>query len=259
MLLAAVVSILAIGFWVAVPLIPVPSAVAMMQDRNAFGINAGTPVAGDIGPGAADGREPANHDPLDGDPLDGPAPAVDPNAPAGRAPLDIERSGRPKDEPSTLAAYDADSATIWTPGTDATETWLWLDLGEEQPIGDVHWLAQGAGTVAVSISDDLRRWREVDRVTTGGIWDGVSVGDDARYVRLGLSRDDGGPPAIAEVAVYGAGQESISAQQGSGGKERARQRQRDGRGTSASRQQAVSNNASRRESGNQADRARANG
>jgi hypothetical protein len=164
-------------------------------------------------------------DPLDGDPLDGP-PAGDPGAPTDRTQLEVERSARPHDEPSTVAIYDDDPKTLWTSEADTGETWFWLDLGLERPLREVRWLAEGRGVVEIAVSSDRRRWRDVDRIEIGHGWQGADLREDARYVRLTLLPiDDGGElPAIAEASVYGP--PSISAEQ----------QARDGRASKRNRQ-----------------------
>jgi hypothetical protein len=202
-------------------------------------------------------REPAAGDPLDGDPLDGPPAGSDPDVPADQTQLEIVRSARPHDEPATLAAYDDDPRTVWTPRTAAGETWLWLDLGQERPLREVRWLAQGKGTVEIAVSSDRQRWRDVDRVDVGSGWQGVELRDDARYVRLTLlpTEDGGELPAIAEAAVYGSDpRRSVSSQQRAGdGRERNQDRQSRADRQSVSEQEAEGDgssggNAGRRQS-----------
>ncbi len=181
-------------------------------------------------------------DPLDGDPLDGPPVDGDPGVPADQAQLEVVRSARPHDEPPSVAVYDEDPQTVWTPQADAGETWLWLDLGLERRLREVRWLAQGRGTVEIAVSSDRQRWRDVDRVDVGRGWQGVELRDDARYVRLTLlPTDDGGElPAIAEAAVYGPDRRrSVSSEQrASDDRERSRDRQSRGDRRSVSEQEA---------------------
>jgi hypothetical protein len=191
-------------------LVPGPPAAGMQVSGKREEPLGGTPVAasaeahdlldGDPSQGAFLGS-----DSLDGDPLDGPL-AGDPNAPVDQTPLEVVRSARPRDEPTTVAVYDDDPQTIWTPQADGGETWLWLDLGLEKPLREVRVLAQGRGRVEIAVSSDRQRWRDVDQIDVGGGWQGLRLRDDAQYVRLTLlPPDDGGElPAIAEAAVYGA-------------------------------------------------------
>jgi hypothetical protein len=191
-------------------LVPVRPAAGMQEAGNREELASGTPVAG-----AVDRHDPldgdssqgasATSDPLDGDLLDGLPADGDSGAPEDQAQLEIVRSARPHNEPATLAAYDDDPQSVWTPQTDAGESWLWLDLGLERRLREVRWLAQGTGIVEIAVSNDAQRWREVDRVDVDRDWQGVELRDDARYVRLTLlPTDDGGElPAIAEAAVYG--------------------------------------------------------
>jgi hypothetical protein len=186
-------------------------------------------------------------DSLDGDPLDGP-PAGDPNAPVDQTPLEVVRSARPHGEPTTVAVYDDDPQTIWTPQADAGGTWLWLDLGLEKPLREVRVLAQGRGRVEIAVSSDQQRWRDVDQIDVGGGWQGLKLRDDARYVRLTLlPPDDGGElPAIAEAAVYGADRNRgvSTEQQAADAPKPNRDRQPRGDGKSAAEQKAQSNESS---------------
>ncbi|MGH2613881.1 MAG: discoidin domain-containing protein [Thermomicrobiales bacterium] len=206
------------------------TAVGMRQMNHGDSAPAGTPLAATAEPSDQNGGDPLDGDPLDGDPLDGDPldgepPLGDPAVPADHTQLEIVRSGRPNAEPRTLPAYDADPETIWTPEPDADETWLWLDLGEERRVREVRWLAEGAGAIEVSLSSDRRRWQDVDQVDVGDSWQGVSLRDDARYVRLSLQSAVGELPSIAEVAVYGSDRRSMSAEQEAD--EDGRQRRRD--------------------------------
>lgn len=202
----------------------------------------GTPVAA-----AAERQDPLDSDPseaasiagdpLDGDPLDGQPADDDPGGPVDQTQLEIVRSARPHDEPTTLAVYDDDPQTVWEPQADADETWLWLDLGQERRLREIRWLPQGTGSVEIAVSNDRERWQNVDRVEVGRGWHGVELRDDARYVRLTLVPiDDGGElPAIAEAAVYGADRKpSVSVEQRAGGRGRDRARQSRGDRTTAS-------------------------
>jgi hypothetical protein len=201
----------------------VPSAAGMEDAGSGNEPASGTPVAA-----AAERHDPLDSDPLDGDPLDGPSAAGDPGAPVEQTHLEIIRSARPHEEPETLAIYDDDPQTAWEPQADAGETWFWLDLGVERRLREVRWLALGAGTVEVAVSNDRQRWQDVDRVDVDRGWQGVEMRDDARYVRLTLlPGDDGGElPAIAEASVYGADRTPSAALQqraDGGGRDRARQ------------------------------------
>ena len=193
--------------------VPSPPAAGMQRSTNGDESLNGTPVAA-----TAEAHDPLDSDPsqgdpiggdsLDGDPLDG-LPAGDSNAPVDQTPLEIVRSARPHDEPTTVAAYDDDPRTAWTPHADAGETWLWLDLGQERPLREVRVLARGRGTAEIAVSSDRQLWRDVDQIDVGGGWQGLELRNEARYVRLTLlPPDDGGElPAIAEAAVYGFGSE----------------------------------------------------
>ena len=204
------------------------AAIGMMQTREQGNPAAGTPVAA-----TAEPDDPLDGDPLDGDPgaadpLDGEPPGEDEGAPADQTHLEIVRSGRPSQESRTLESYDDDPATAWVPEAANGETWVWFDLGTEQRVREVRWLALGDGAVDVSISSDRRRWQEIERVEVDGEWQGVTLREDAQYVRLSLvPNDDAAPPAIAEVAVYGKDRgDSVAAEQEA---ENDRERRRDRR------------------------------
>ena len=248
-LVAAVTVSLLLGgtFFVAIP-----SAVGMEDAGSGDEPASGTPVAA-----AAERHDPLDSnpseaasiagDPLDGDPLDGQPADGDPGAPVDQTQLEIVRSARPHDEPTTLAVYDDDPQTVWEPQADADETWLWLDLGLERRLREVRWLSQGTGSVEIAVSNDRERWQNVDRVEVSRGWQGVELRDDARYVRLTLLPiDDGGElPAIAEAAVYGADRKpSVSSEQRAGGRGRDRARQSRGDTKSASEQNAEGNASS---------------
>jgi hypothetical protein len=228
-------------------LVPSRSAAGMQQSGKDDDLTSGTPVAATAEPhdpldSDSTPRAPIVGDRLDGDPLDGPPADGDPGAPADHSQLEIVRSARPHDEPATVAAYDDDPETVWTPQADAGETWLWLDLGLETRLREVRWLAQGKGSLEIAVSSDRRRWRDIDRVDVGRGWQGVELRDDARYVRLTLlPTDDGGElPAIAEATVYGPEpRRSVSSEQRAGdGRERERERQPRGDRRSVSKQEA---------------------
>jgi len=152
---------------------------------------------------------PTTTDPLDGDALDGEpggqaADGEDRNAPARQTQLEFQKSGRPSQMDSSVVAYDDDPTTIWEPGSAAEEPWLWLDLGEEEQVREVRWLAAGSGTVEVSISSDRRGWTRVEDAEISGGWQGIELAEEARYIRLTLQSDaEGAAPSIAEVAAYG--------------------------------------------------------
>lgn len=219
-----------------------PSVAGMQESSLRDEPVSGTPVA------AAEPHDPLDSspfqeesdgaDPLDGDPLDG-RPAGDPGAPADQTRLEVERSARPHDEPATVAVYDDDPQTVWTPEADTGETWLWLDLGLERPLREVRWLAEGRGVVEIAVSSDRRRWRHVDRIEVDHGWQGAELREEARYIRLTLlPTDDGGElPAIAEAAVYGPPGVAFEQRTGDG---RASNRNRQSRrgGKSAAEQEA---------------------
>jgi hypothetical protein len=192
-------------------LVPGQSAAGMQQSGNDEEPASGTPVTAAAERQDSPDSDPSEAasipgDPLDGDPLDGPPAAGDPGAPVNQTQLEIVRSARPHDEPATLVIYDNDPQTEWAPESDAGETWVWLDLGQERRLSEVRWLAQGTGTVEIAVSNDRQRWQDVDSVEVRRGWQGVDLHDDARYVRLTLLPvDEGGAfPAIGEAAVYGA-------------------------------------------------------
>jgi F5/8 type C domain len=221
-------------------------AAGMQQSRNGDEPVSGTPVAATAevhDPLDSDPSQgvPTAGDPLDGDPLDGP-PAGDLSAPVDQTQLEVVRSARPHDEPPSVAVYDDDPQTAWTPQTDAGETWIWLDLGLESPVREVRVLSRGRGSIDVAVSSDRRLWRDVDRIDIGG-WQGLELREDARYVRLTLlSADDGGElPAIAEATVYGPDRRrSVSSEQRAGeARERNRDRQSRSNGKSAAEQKAA--------------------
>lgn len=159
--------------------------------------NLGTPV-----PQQKPGEQAAGEDPLDGDPLDGKPANDDPDLPRNAERLAIERSGRPNSAPSSLVAYDDDTSTVWE--ADEDEPWLWLDLGDERQVRQIRWLARGAGTIEVAVSNDRERWQVVESADVDQGWQGVELREDARFVRLTLqATDDSELPELAEVSVYG--------------------------------------------------------
>ena len=219
----------------------------MQESGNGGEPAGGTPVAAAAEPDEPLDGSPSQGvsiavDPLDGDPLDGLSANGDPGAPVGQTQLEVVRSARPNDEPTTLAVYDGDPQTVWTPQADADETWFWLDLGQERLLREVRFLAQGSGRVEIAGSSDGQGWRNVDRVDVSRGWQGLELRDDARYVRLTLLPTDHGgePPAIAEAAVYGAERrQSVSLEQrADDGRERHRDRQPHSGGKSVSEQKA---------------------
>ena len=175
---------------------------------------AATPVAATAEP----------EDPLDGDPLDGKLPARDAGAPDELTQFVIARSGRPTGSPVSLPAYDGDPETSWSPEEKEQKPWLWFDLGEERRLREVRWLAEGDGQITVAISNDRRRWEEVDSLDVSEGWQGIELRDDARFVRLTLvAADERQAPSIAEVAVYGrdgGGDVSLEQKAGEGGKDK---------------------------------------
>jgi hypothetical protein len=233
--------------------VPRPSAARMQESGNRDESVRGTPVAATVEPHDPLDYDPSQgtpnaDDPLDGDPLDGSPTDGNSSAPVDQTQLEIARSARPNDEATTVAVYDADPQTVWTPRADADESWVWLDLGQERSLREVRLLARGRGTVEIAVSSDRRRWRDVDRVDVGGGWQGIELRDDARYVRLTLlPADDGGElPAIAEAAVFGPDRKrTVSTEQRAGeAREGDRDRQSRGSRRSASRQDAEGDNSS---------------
>jgi hypothetical protein len=236
-------------------LVPSRPAAGMQQSGKFDELASGTPVAATAEPHDPLDSDPtpgasSAGDPLDGDPLDGPPADGDPGAPLDQTQLEIVRSARPHDEPATVAAYDDDPQTVWSPQADAGETWLWLDLGLERRLREVRWLAQGRGSVEIAVSSDRQQWRDVDRVDVDRGWQGVELRDDARYVRLTLlPTDDGGElPAIAEATVYGPDKRRSDSSEQRAGDRRERDRDRDrqsrGDGQSVSEQQADGDDSS---------------
>lgn len=244
-------------------IVPGPTAAGMMQTREGDALAIGTPVAPAAEPhdppanespadSARDG-DPLDGDPLDGDPRDGKPPRRDPDAPLDQTQLEIVRSGRPNDAPSSVLAYDGDPETSWAPRAGSNETWLWLDLGAERRLREVRWLAEGTGTVEIAVSSDRQRWRDVDRVDVESGWQGITLRDDARYVRLALLPNDGELPAIAETAVFGPDRaETVSSQQkAADGGERKRDRRDRADNRSASEQQADEDSSRSKEGRNE--------
>lgn len=147
----------------------------------------GTPVA-----------QPA--DPLDGDPLDG--PPGDKSSDLVQFP--ITRSGRPEQAGSSLPAYDDDLTTVWQPGDDVQDRWIWFDLGAARRVRRVRWQAEGNGAIQVAISADRQDWEVFDKIPLEQDWQELLLRQDARYVRLTLLPDaQGSLPALAEAAVWG--------------------------------------------------------
>jgi hypothetical protein len=233
-------------------LVSIPSAAGMEDAGQGDEAASGTPVTA-----AAERHDPLDSIPsevasiegdrLDGDPLDGQPADGDSGAPVDQTQLEIVRSARPHDEPTTLAVYDEDPRTVWEPQSNVGETWFWLDLGLEERLREVRWLSKGTGAVEIAISNDRARWQHVDRVEVSRGWQGVKLRNDARYVRLTLLPvDDGGEvPAIAEAAVYGADRKpSASLEQRAGGRGRDRARQSRGDTTTASEPKTEGNASS---------------
>jgi hypothetical protein len=244
-------------------LVPSQSASGMQESGKRDEPASATPVAVAVEPHDPLDSDPSqdtsvSDDPLDGDPLDGTPVEDDPAAPVDQTQLEIVRSARPHDEPATLAVYDDDPRTAWTPRAAADETWLWLDLGLERRLRQVRWLAEGSGTVEIALSSDRQRWRDVDRLDVDRGWQGVELRDEARYVRLTLlpPEDGGDLPAIAEAAVYGPDQrESVSAKQRAGdGREQDRDRQSRGDRSSVSEQEAEADDTARGNEGRRGSR-----
>jgi hypothetical protein len=251
--LAIVAGILAVLLGGSRLLMPDSAGAGMAAVRGQRDIATGTPIASPAEPadpleGDRHEDEPLDGDPLDGDPLDGPRRDQDPGAPRKQTRLDVTRGGRPNREPGTPPAYDQNPETVWVPKAGSDDTWLWVDLGELRRVRAVRWLAEGSGAIKVELSDDRRRWRSVDRVDVEGGWQGVSLRDDARYVRLALTaEEDGNLPAIAEVAVYGPDQAgSVSAEQ-EAEEERPRRRDRADRDEAAADEAAEEDADSDRE------------
>jgi hypothetical protein len=179
--------------------------IGMAVSRPKQTASVGTPVSSpavvhDLLDGRLPQQDQHSADPLDGDPLDG-APSTDD---AGLSRFGIVRSGRPDSAPRSLAAYDDDPDTIWSPDAASGDQWLWLDLGENRRLRRVRWLAAGSGAVAFSVSNDRQRWVPVDTVEVRRGWQAIDVREDAQYVSLELSpSEDGTLPGIAEVEIYG--------------------------------------------------------
>jgi hypothetical protein len=154
-------------------------------------------------------------DPLDGDPLDGEPRPNDDRDPEALAELEIVRSGRPANAPDSRPAYDGDPKTVWTVPGNSAAAWVWFDLGDEEPVREVRWLARGGGAIEVALSDDRDSWREVGRRDVRAAWQTVALAEEARYVRLTLRPDeDGNLPMLAEVAAYGTeGNKSVARKQ----------------------------------------------
>lgn len=251
-----IVSLLLAGMF----LVPAPAAAGMEDSGIGDEPASGTPVAAAAqrhDPLDSDPSEAASTagDPLDGDPLDGSPANGDFNAPVDQTQLEIMRSARPPDEPTTLAIYDDDPQTVWEPQADAGESWFWLDLGLERRLREVRWLAQGTGTVEIAVSNDRQQWQNVDRVEVDRGWQRVELRNDAQYVRLTLlPADDGGAlPAIAEAAVYGAERKpSAALEQQGGGSRRDRVRQSRSDKNPASPQKTAGNAASGSDEGRKA-------
>lgn len=190
--------------------------------RTREAATAGTPV-----PSAEDTGDPLDgvpDDPVDpgegeADPLDG-LPPIDPDvaedtdAPARLDLLQIERSGRPEGAPSSVVAYDNDPDTVWETSKEDGEAWLWLDLGQERRVREVRWLATGPGEIEVFVSSDRERWQSAGVAEADRSWQGLTLREDARYVRLELApNQDDMVPAIAEVAVYGRDRAGVAREQ----------------------------------------------
>jgi hypothetical protein len=246
-------------------LVPSPSASGMQAAGRGEESVSGTPEAAAAEPYDRLDSDPFQGvpiagDPLDGDPLDGPLASGDPSPPIDQTQLDVVRSARPHDEPTSVAVYDDDPETVWTPRADTDETWLWLDLGLERPLREVRLLARGSGTVEIAVSSDRRRWHDVDQIDVGDGWQGLELRDDARYVRLALlESDDGGAlPAIAEVALYGSDRtRSVSSKQrASDVRERVRDRQSRANDQSATKQRAEGDESSGRDAERRESRSR---
>jgi hypothetical protein len=90
------------------------------------------------------------------------------------------------------------------------EAWLRIDLGEVRPIGKVVVYNRGDGyfddvlPLALELSDDSKRWREValrrTRFTQDDPWKHDLAGERARFVRL--RRKEPGHLWLSEVEIY---------------------------------------------------------
>jgi hypothetical protein len=251
--LTTIVSVLIAASFAAALLVgPGPADAGASLAQEPGGQRVATPVATTPEPTHPAADDPLDGDPhdgdsRDGDPLDGPPPREDPGVPQDQSELEIVRSGRPEDLPTSLPAYDDDPQTVWAPEPSREAPWLWVDLGAERRVREIRWLARGGGAVEVAVSSDRRRWDPVDEVDVDDGWQGVALRDDARYVRLSLQPgDDAALPALAEVTVYGKeGKKSVAAEQ-QASKDRGRKRQRADSGRK-SRQQDKDAGASQRE------------
>lgn len=208
-------------------------AVAGMQAAR-FGERSvsATPVAGAMPRADPFDGEPATvasttTDPLDGDPSGGRQRKEDSDAPKDLDQLAIERSGRPKEAERSDVAYDGNLETVWSPGADLDESWLWFDVGDGRRVKAIRWLAEGAGTIEIAISTDRQRWETLETVSVNSGWSGVQLREDARYVRLGIAADEERElPGIAEVAIYGRSIEAGVSKAQTAGDDRKRERDR---------------------------------
>ncbi len=205
-------------------------AAGMNERRVAGESGGGTPVAvtPPDSPAVADplDGDPAETEPLDGDPLDGNPDLLDVERNDNRR-IEIVRSGRPSGAPRSVVAYDNNPDSFW--GTDETvdDPWLWVDLGEEFSLREVHLLARGGGEIELSVSNDRRTWQEVDRISIAPGWAQVELREDARYVRFSLFKNDEGKfPEIAEVSAYGQEQQSDVSQEQKGKRDKERNKDR---------------------------------
>lgn len=118
----------------------------------------------------------------------------------------IARAGRSANSTSSLAAFDGDPATVWI--TDSAEAparaFVWFDLGQSRPIGQIRWLLSRAVPgveMTIEVSSDRRNWTKVATVTefSPGNWQAVETAVEGRYVRFSFA-NPGGAAVIGYLA-----------------------------------------------------------
>ena len=103
------------------------------------------------------------------------------------------------------AATDGNLTTRW--GSNWTDNeWIYVDLGQSQPVGRVvlRWENAYGSSYKIQISDDAATWTDLKTVTGGvGGVDDLAVSGTGRYVRmLGITRGTGYGYSLWEFEVY---------------------------------------------------------
>jgi hypothetical protein len=118
---------------------------------------------------------------------------------------DAVASSAEADVLGATAATDGDPNTRWSSAWNDDE-WIYVDLGEAQPIRRVllRWEAAFGTGYVIQISDDAASWNDLLTVTNGnGGVDDLAVDGTGRYVRLlGENRIGGYGYSLWEFEIY---------------------------------------------------------